>query len=394
MSADRRYGVEKGTLARRDAAGKMNDSSKLSGKQPRAPYPGAASNVVFGTRKNPLTGNEEQRIVSKGAGCAPVVDWGSSPLVTMRSSYAAYYDKSIESGTVNLSPVRAGCRPNVIPANGVLVVTDHSDDCGCNYALSTSAVFAPTPVNDMWTAWGPCINFWYDEYYNAAWTKLPNMGWDNCKGYQPYTERWDARTHNKMGVLIKGSICRVGINLGAQADMMSPDGGTLWLDYPNIGGPSPEVEVTVQPENVNWVRRHSFRIKSGQGYRFVCATSGEGIESLRVKLYSDVERAFTVRLYFAEHDETVKPGQRRFSASLQGRKVDDIDIVAETGAANIGLVKEYRQIRAKDDLTVTLSPLALRKTLLSGIEIVASDVALGVIPRIPPLENDPWLGDE
>ena len=166
------------------------------------------------------------------------------------------------------------------------------------------------------------------------------MAWDHGKGYQPYKERWDARTHNKMGVLIKGSIRRVGINLGAQADMMSPDGGTLWLNYPDIGGPSPEVEVTVRPEKVNWIRRHSFRIKSGQGYRFVCATSGEGLESVRVKLYSDVERAFTVRLYFAEHDETVKPGQRRFSASLQGRKVDDIDIVAETGAANIGLVKE------------------------------------------------------
>jgi hypothetical protein len=57
-------------------------------------------------------------------------------------------------------------------------------------------------------------------------------------------------------------------------------------------------------------------------------------------------------------------------------------------------VKEYRQIKAKDDLTVTLEQLALRKTLLSGIEIVASDVALGAIPRILPLENDPWLGDE
>jgi hypothetical protein len=220
------------------------------------------------------------------------------------------------------------------------------------------------------------------------------MYWDHGKGYQPYKERWDARTHNKMGVLIKGSVRRVGINLGAQADMMSPDGGTLWLNYPDIGGPSPEVEVTVRPEKVHWIRRHSFRIKSGQGYRFVCATSGEGLESVRVKLYSDVERSFTVRLHFAEHDETVQPGQRPFSASIQGRKVDDIDIVAETGAANIGLVKEYRQIRAKDDLTVTLGQRALRKTLLSGIEIVAGDVALGAIPRILPLENDPWLGGQ
>jgi hypothetical protein len=197
-----------------------------------------------------------------------------------------------------------------------------------------------------------------------------------------------------MGVLIEGSINRIGINLGAPGDRMSPDGGTLWLNYPDIGGPSPEVEMAVQPENVNWVRRHSFRIKDGQGYRFVSATSGEGIESVRVKLYSDVERAFTVRLYFAEHDETIQKGDRRFSASIQGLKVDDIDIVAETGRAHIGLVKEYKQIKAKDDLTVTLAPTALRQTLLSGIEIVAADVALGAIPRILPLDSDPWLGGE
>ena len=39
---------------------------------------------------------------------------------------------------------------------------------------------------------------------------------------------------------------------------------------------------------------------------------------------------------------------------------------AEMGAANIGLVKEYKQIKAKDDLTVTLYPLALRQMLFLG----------------------------
>jgi hypothetical protein len=98
---------------------------------------------------------------------------------------------------------------------------NHAVGCGCNYPLFTSAVFAPTPVNDMWTAWGPCINFW-----------------------------------------------------------------------------------------------------------------------------------------------------------------------------DIGLVKEYKQIKAKEDLTVTLGAAASRPTLLSGIEIVAADVALGTIPRILPLDSDPWLGGE
>jgi hypothetical protein len=41
-----------------------------------------------------------------------------------------------------------------------------------------------------------------------------------------------------------------------------------------------------------------------------------------------------------------------------------------------------------------MEPVTSRKTLLSGIEIAASDMALGAIPRILPLDNDPWLGDE
>ena len=375
----------------------MADGGELSEELFRGAQPWISVNVLMGERKNPLTGSLEQRNVSLVVGCGGAMDWGISRLITMRSSYAAYYDKTIESGTVHLVPVRSGCIPNLIPANGVLVATDRSVGCGCNYAISTSSVFVPAPVNDMWTAWGPCINNWdwqAKEYYEADWLKYPNMRWNGGKGYQPYVENWDARTHNKMGALIKGSIQRVGVNLGAPADRMSPDGGTLWLNYPDVGGPSPEVEVAVKPENVNWVRRHSFRIKSGQGYRFVSATSGEGVESVRVKLYSDQERAFTVRLYFAEHDETVKAGERRFSASIQGEKAGDTDIVAEAGAANTGLVKEYKGIKAKDYLTVTLAPLAARKTLLSGIEIVASDLELGGIPPIAPLEGDSWLGGQ
>lgn len=393
------FDEEKGMLVQYDALCKSRRLSIADGAKLReTPLPGlhpyCSFNALGGTRKNPLTGNMEERIVSYVVGCSGAKDWGISPLITLRSSYAAYYDKTIESGTVHLGPVRSGCIPNLIPANGVLVATDHSVGCGCNYSLSTSAVFAPTPVNDMWTAWGPCINYWTDEVYTADWLKNPNMAWDKGKGFQPYKERWDARTHNKMGVLIKGSVSRIGINLGAPADRMSPDGGTLWLNYPDIGGPSPEVEVTTQPQDVKWVRRHSFRIVGGQGYRFVSATSGEGLSTVRVKLYSDVERAFTVRLYFAEHDETVRQGERRFSASVQGRRVGEVDIVAEAGAANIGLVKEYRQVRAKDDLTVALEPLTPCKTLLSGIEIAASDVELGQIPAILQLESNPWLGGD
>ena len=36
------------------------------------------------------------------------------------------------------------------------------------------------------------------------------------------------------------SIVRLGLNLGAPGDRQDAE-GTLWLDYPSVGGPSPDV---------------------------------------------------------------------------------------------------------------------------------------------------------
>jgi len=83
-------------------------------------------------------------------------------------------------------------------------------------------------------------------------------------------------------------------------------------------------------------------------------------------------RPYTVRLYFAEPDETM-PGERVFDVAIQGRKVlDGLDIVAEAGGSNRPVVKEFTGIMVDYDLTVAFAQRKKGKApLICGIEVVA-----------------------
>ena len=88
------------------------------------------------------------------------------------------------------------------------------------------------------------------------------------------------------------------------------------------------------------------------------------------------DRMFTVRLHFAEVDDT-KPGERVFDVAIQGRTViKDLDIRAETGAADTALVKEIKGIQAGRSIHIEFSPAdgatgTKAVPLLSAIEAVA-----------------------
>jgi hypothetical protein len=85
---------------------------------------------------------------------------------------------------------------------------------------------------------------------------------------------------------------------------------------------------------------------------------------------------YTVRLYFAEPDERMEPGARIFRVDLQGETVlESLDIAAQTGRARRTLVKEFHGVDARSAVTITLTPLATRAAVLSGIEIIASQSA-------------------
>lgn len=283
-----------------------------------------------GRRTNPLTGVEEPRTFPKSYGCDGGFDYGH--VFTMRSGTAALYDKRIESGTIHISGPRSGCTNSIIPANGLLNVPYFYEGCTCSYPLPAGlAMVSMAEEYEQWTAWG-------------------SGG--------------------------EGKLQRVGINFGAPGDRMT-DAGTLWLDTPSIGGPSPEIDVHTEPETPEYFYRHSLWIQGGRGWPWVAASGAKGLGCVTVKGLKS--GSFAVRLYFTEPDETT-PGRRVFDVALQGNEVlTSLDIFRESGGRLRGLVREFRNTQIDGILEVALTA-RVGLPLLSGIEIVAAGLPLGEIP--------------
>ena len=81
----------------------------------------------------------------------------------------------------------------------------------------------------------------------------------------------------------QGRIECLGINFGAPGDRMT-ESGTLWLDYPSVGGPSPEVSIAVGPERREYYYHHSLWTEGGDAMPWVTASGVEGAENISVGL--------------------------------------------------------------------------------------------------------------
>lgn len=285
---------------------------------------------VAGLRKNPLTGEEEPRAFPKSYGCDGGFDYGR--LYTMRSGTASFYDKRIESGTINLSGPRSGCTNSIIPANGVLNVPYFYEGCTCSYPLPTALALVSMPeTHEQWASWGD----------------VPAEALD-------------------------GKIHRIGINFGAPGDRMT-EGGTLWLDHPNVGGPSPQVRVDVGPVSGGQLRydyRHSLWIEnpSQEAWPWVAGSVVLGAGEVQVQGLKD--GVYRVRLSFAE---TVGD-QRAFGISIQGELIKrEFSPAKVAGGTMRGTVVDVPEVLVEDgSVWVQLTP-KVGETCLSGIELIRND---------------------
>ncbi len=278
------------------------------------------------TREHPITGQPVAwEFTKQGHHCNYAI--ACQHLLTFRAAEAGFFDM-LTGGTGRLRGFRAGCRNSLLPANGVLNAPNFASGCVCSYSLFTSLAMVHVPQADLWT-------------YSAL---------------KP----------------AQGPIERVGINFGAPGDRQDPN-GSLWLDYPSVGGSSPDIAVEIDSPNARWFRHHASQI-AGDGLTWVAASGVEGIRSVRIPLGQSadgvVPRRYTVRLYFADPDD-LAAGARIFDVALQGATVlDKFDIVRETGAPRRMVVREFDSIEAKSDLTVAFTAHAC-KPLICGVEIVA-----------------------
>ncbi len=276
--------------------------------------------------RHPLTGREVNWFFKRNHGCNTTI--ASEHLLTFRSAAAGYYDLAGDGGTGNLGGFRSGCSSNLIVADGLLNAPDYTRTCTCSYQNQCSLALVHDPRVEMWTFSG--------------------LKSDDAP------------------------VRRVGINFGAPGDRRADD-GTLWLDYPSVGGPSPDIPVLVIPEKVEWFRCHSSAV-SGEGLNWVAASGGRGLRMAKITLAKGQSRPrpYTVRLHFAEI-ERVKPGRRVFNVAIQGSQVlKDFDIVREAGSAHVGIVKEFKGIRVVDDLELTLTPTASDQAdepIICGIDV-------------------------
>ena len=294
---------------------------------------------------NPLTGQEQTWQVCRAYGCNNII--ASENMLTFRSGAAGYYDLTTRSGTGNLGGFKSGCTSNLVVANGVLNAPDYTRTCSCAYQNQTSLGLVHMPNMEMWTV-----------------------------------------NHEARLIAPGQRVKRIGFNLGAPGDR-TDDSGTLWVEYPTVGGEHADLAITVEGD-VSWYRSSSLKF-SGDGPAWIGASGVMNADRLTISMSvseskekdaqedSDVDVSstkaivkaspHTVRLHFCDPSST-SAAERVFSVSLQGQTViKGLDIVAVAGRSQKTLVLEFPHIAIGNELTIDLSAQQ-GQTVLCGVEIV------------------------
>ncbi len=296
-------------------------------------------------RVDPITGEKVVWEYTRTYGCNYVI--ASENLLSFRSGAAGFYDLRTNGGTGNLGGFKSGCTSNLIAANGVLNAPDYTRTCQCSYQNQTSLSFVYMPRLEFWT------NNEFD------WSGKP--------------------------------VQQLGINFGAPGDRVAGN-NTLWLDYPSVGGRSPDVPVDVKfvtadttlimqhrtlsndanENKIGYIRTNSFNIEAGD-HTFVAASAINGVNEIEVTLSKEkMQNTFyTVKLYFAEI-ENVKADNRIFNIDIQGETaLKEFNIAKEAGGENKLIVKTFKGVKVADKLKLRLVfPAEGILPLLSGIEII------------------------
>ncbi|WP_152053775.1 outer membrane protein assembly factor BamB family protein [Tautonia marina] len=290
------------------------------------------------TRFHPITGAELPWTHTRTYGCGTVL--ACENLLTFRSGAAGFFDLKNDGGTGNFGGFKAGCTPNLVPADGILNAPDYTRTCSCSYQNQTSLAMIHMPDVETWT-----------------YSTVPAPREDE-------------------------DVQRIGINFNAPGDRLA-ESGTLWVDYPSIAGPSPDIPVKlVAGEMTDTFRNHSALLAStdgtsalaGQTLPWVAASGFQGNVSLELTLRTGddlPESSYTVRLHFLEPDD-VAPGRRVFDVALQGEtRESGLDVVATAGGRLRPLVREYPNITVTDVLRLDLKGTdGSLPPVLSGIEIL------------------------
>ncbi|WP_298861746.1 malectin domain-containing carbohydrate-binding protein, partial [uncultured Gimesia sp.] len=233
---------------------------------------GGAFNIVDGTPYsiiNPITKQKEPLKFSRTYGCNYVI--ASENLLTFRSGAAGFYDLESQSGTGNFGGFKSSCTSNLVVANGVLNAPDYTRTCSCSYQNQTSLALIHMPEIEVWT--------------------------NSQLGTGPASAS-----------LVK----QAGVNFGAPGDRRS-ENGTLWLDYPSVGGPSPDLKVTLSNHDFGRFRHHSLKIKvpiPKHGLNWVAASGIENPQKITIEINQQTKAKAPEGIPIAGVDDDAEEGSR------------------------------------------------------------------------------------
>ncbi len=272
---------------------------------------------------------------------------GATNVICVRSGSGSYIDLQNNSGLVNWGGFKTGCTPSLVPANGLVINSEYTRTCSCNYQVQTSCAMVYDPNIENWA-----MN-------QGLATKFATQG---------------------------GKLSKVGVALGAPGNRRDTT-GALWTEYPygavaaGFSGVDLPLTITVTGDSVSYYRHHPSEITAPE-LKFVAASGVVGASSIALKMIYDSLSGSTViptpittdnykvKLVFAETDFSVAAGQRVFDVSVNGIPVaSGLDVLATTGHYNQAYIVEVPNVSITDMLTVTLTP-HVGKPMLSGFSAI------------------------
>jgi outer membrane protein assembly factor BamB len=284
---------------------------------------------------NPLTGEKIQAINYGGMGyCGLNFRTGFGDYTFDRGP--GWFADTMQGVTYNPGVgLKAGCHFPFATAEDVLIFVDAlNPSCRCGTLQGVSVGFVHDPTGEMWA-----------NLYSGP----------KGDGALPTPEK---------------PVKHLGVNCGAFGDRR--EGDCDWYNYWNTPGR------WIPDKNTGLIAPDRFFQHSSWVTGPMSWVGASGVlkaGKIQIPLGAGPERGYTVKLYFCEPADVIKPGwpkpgERVFSVQMQGKEViKDLDIIAETQQPNRVLVKEIKGVRVTDALALELIP-GKGDTLLCGVECV------------------------
>jgi hypothetical protein len=200
---------------------------------------------------------------------------------------------------------------------------------------------------------------------------------------EPREERTPWAIYSSVGSLTP--VKEMTLNFGAPGDRRDQN-GRIWLAYPR---PRPSRTTGL---DLSLDLNHKFT--SGGGFEglnaeavtieghpepWLFASTAAGLTQVTLPLLGkqDKPATYRVRLYFAELDKSIAPGQRVFDVRMQGKTVSSgLDVAAAAGGTRKAFVKDLGTVEVTGTLQIDLVPKAGKKPpILSAIEVERVDDA-------------------